>query len=572
MAKKRKLNIIVILFLLLIFQYPILMFAQNEHLNLIRYWYYRDRLKYFVIPGNMMGESEVAGIRNNLGWGPPYENIDFGQHGCYFGYYLGILATEYKLLTMNNQNEAANCDVTEAQMALNQFVNYMDKCEHLFGTCQIPQHPNYCDIWNGFFIRNCVDAEYLDIHSASGYTAYSKPHLNILNQDLTNDDEWDGNIPAHFGNLPAGHPGKLLNIEPDGKTIRSCVYDRTSTPVAGKENMSQDEAIGVLLGLSLVYKYMPDLSSYAADIANQIILHVSNGDSWVIVDPNGNSVSDGAYAIDYAFGFAEAGQYFGFPPFAYTNPGFLCLDFAAKRNVWDGIGITGYVSPTNCTMECTLAAIGASWGIYPFPCSTVPLVSATMSGIINKCVTSYSAHNETFYCLLFNRLHPEHTVSDDILRIAYDQLSLAPEEGPYFYDRTHHAPYGWASSYRWHMDTTYISGLGDPTDQARGNFSGMDYMLLYNMYVLASGYPDITGYYPRSNVKLGANLPISKNGIIIGDINHPECFVACNYIESDAKIRNSVRYRENQTEIRPENQIASPGDICYISKSINCKY
>ena len=72
-------------------------YSQNTHMNLLKYWYYRDRLKHFVIPGNNIGESEVAGTRNNLLYAP-WENIDFGQHGCYFGYYLGILATEYQLL------------------------------------------------------------------------------------------------------------------------------------------------------------------------------------------------------------------------------------------------------------------------------------------------------------------------------------------------------------------------------------------------------------------------------------------------------------------------------------------
>jgi hypothetical protein len=470
---------------------------------------------------------------------------------------------------MNYQPGAANCDLAEAQMALDQYVNYMDKCEHLFGTCS-DIHPNWCDTYNGFFIRNCVDAEYLDNNDqVKGNTSLGTSHFAILNQDLNQNDEWNNNNDNFGTTLPRGHPGWLDTHTRNNPTILNCVYDEDPTPVGGKENMSEDDAIGILLGLALVYKYMPSLSGYAADIANNIILHVSGGNSWVILDPNGNSVSDGAYAIDYAFGFALAGQFFGWPPEFYLFPGFLYSDFAAARNVWDGIGLDGGVPIQNCTMECTLAAIGSSWGIYAWPWSTIPFINTTMSGISNKCSTSYSDFNETFYCLLYNRLHTEFTVSDAILRIAFDQLSLAPDEGPYYYDYPHHASGGWASSYRWHNDTTTISG--NLTGQTKGNFSGMDYMLLYNMYVLASGYPDITGYYPRSNVKLSANLPILKNRIIIGDVNNPECFVANNYIESDAKIRNSVRYSENQTELPLEEQIESPGSISYCAESITCK-
>jgi hypothetical protein len=541
--------------------------GQTEQLNLMRYWYYRDRLKYFVVPGQKMGESEVAGTRNNMmGVAPDFYNIDFGQHGCYFGYYLGILATEYELLTMNNQDAAAYCDLQEASWALNQFLHYMDECEGLFGDCS-NVHPNYCDTWDGFFIRNCVPAEFIDPTEGLGFTGSDKWHHILLNQDLSPNDQYSD---GHFGTFPPGHPGYLNYLNFNGKPdILNCVYDQSSKPVDGKENMSQDEAIGILLGLALVYQYIPDLASTAGSLAHRIIEHISHGDAWVIVDPNGNAVADGAYAIDYSFGFCLAGQYFGYNPYSYTNPGFLCLNFQAKRNVWDGIGLTGYVSEINCSMECTLAAIGNSWGIYLGPCSTTPLESTTMSAIINKCQTSYSAHNETFYCLLLNRLHPTHTVSDEILRIAFAQLSSAPDEGPYFYDRSHYAFHGWATSYRWHNDTVTLSGMGPENDQTKGNFSGMDYMLLYNMYVLTSGYPDITGYYPRTNVRLSANLPIKFGTNCIGDIFNPQCMVACGHIESNAKIRSKVEFNFDQNELAPESQINSPGKVSYIAKSIN---
>lgn len=63
-----------------------------------QYWYYRNRLQYFVVPGDLKGEGQVVTIRNR----DDLNNIGFGQHNIYFGYYLGMLATEYYLLGSAN--------------------------------------------------------------------------------------------------------------------------------------------------------------------------------------------------------------------------------------------------------------------------------------------------------------------------------------------------------------------------------------------------------------------------------------------------------------------------------------
>ena len=96
-------KIILLTALAFIYFLPGFVFSQSptEQQNLIRYWYYRDRLKHFVVPGSKQGESEMAGIRNRMEVLPDdHENIDFGQHGCYFGYYLGTLATEFRILVV----------------------------------------------------------------------------------------------------------------------------------------------------------------------------------------------------------------------------------------------------------------------------------------------------------------------------------------------------------------------------------------------------------------------------------------------------------------------------------------
>jgi hypothetical protein len=55
-------------FLLICCCFSIKLFAQNFNLNIAneKYWYYRNRLYYFVKPGLKQGESNVASERNNV--------------------------------------------------------------------------------------------------------------------------------------------------------------------------------------------------------------------------------------------------------------------------------------------------------------------------------------------------------------------------------------------------------------------------------------------------------------------------------------------------------------------------
>ncbi|MEI6123415.1 MAG: hypothetical protein WCQ95_07275 [Bacteroidota bacterium] len=90
-------------------------YTQNPHddyINQQKYWYYRERLKYFVEPSTEPGESQMAGLRNR---NSNTSNINYGQHSIYFGYYLGVLATEYYLLHKNGQYADAAKKVNKLQ-------------------------------------------------------------------------------------------------------------------------------------------------------------------------------------------------------------------------------------------------------------------------------------------------------------------------------------------------------------------------------------------------------------------------------------------------------------------------
>jgi len=109
-------------------------FSQNFDTEHYRYWFYRDRLRYFVYPGTEPGNSVVCTYRN-----PPRDRWDqwvqstantivYGQTYKLMGYYLGMLATEYRLLLDNGQNDDAVQTLNELNLALDALIR-MDKCE-----------------------------------------------------------------------------------------------------------------------------------------------------------------------------------------------------------------------------------------------------------------------------------------------------------------------------------------------------------------------------------------------------------------------------------------------------------
>src|SRR5258705_8649694 len=69
--------------------------AQGPGDNLIKYWKYRERLKNFVVVGDCQGCSCPAVGRSNASNLDPLEWSDATIED---GYYIGMLAMEYKLL------------------------------------------------------------------------------------------------------------------------------------------------------------------------------------------------------------------------------------------------------------------------------------------------------------------------------------------------------------------------------------------------------------------------------------------------------------------------------------------
>jgi len=143
--------------------------------NLMKYWYYRDRLEYFVMPGTEPGQSLVADIRNQP-WFEFQENIGFGQQYTRMGFYLGMLATEYRLLKDNGQDYELPAILNEIELALNALIR-TDMHESGPPWSYLGITEDYCD---GFFVREDVPPLFNAQYNAENYLIH-------FNKDLSDD-------------------------------------------------------------------------------------------------------------------------------------------------------------------------------------------------------------------------------------------------------------------------------------------------------------------------------------------------------------------------------------------------
>lgn len=142
-----------ILVLIIIVSYNIVILAQTPQSNLEKYWFYRQRFnQYFIIPCKTdecleRGEGMIITNRNSYS----DDLISFSQPKIMAGFYLGVLATEYKLLKNYNQHSEASKTLNDIKKALNTYIR-TDKIES--EEPWIHYNSSSEDKFDGFFLRN----------------------------------------------------------------------------------------------------------------------------------------------------------------------------------------------------------------------------------------------------------------------------------------------------------------------------------------------------------------------------------------------------------------------------------
>ncbi|MEO5644741.1 MAG: hypothetical protein ABIQ40_05355 [Bacteroidia bacterium] len=467
---------------LLLFISSLLLTAQDESTNLQKYWHYRYRLIHnFMVVGENPGMSLPADIRNTGNGG----QIRWGEVPVYLGYYIGVLATEYRLLKNNNQ--PTDQTLTELYYAIKAALR-LDRA----GETYPYWNSTHAASINGFFIRDDVPSDFLYYHSELNFDATPSPVYITSGQ---------------------GTPGYVNSMTSDWVS-----YPLSDHPKANA--VSQDVMYELLMGFALVKKYVEDMPllfidnvalhhpDYVFDASltktvnfNQMArteadiivsyMKYNHFDHWKLNDPDGNQVFIGSAVFTYAYAIARAGNYI-------TGVDYTDSHEESYELLWQGlqnpaellcpyVGERGNAHP----MALTLAAISNAWRDHPGANAnnTTPdqiLANGDYNANPASSCPYIASHIgwDVFYGALWDVFHGGPTYISDLCK-AKEILNSAPFNGPYYHTTTDNASPGWCATRRFYDGVIGNDQRADVgKEDFNGNFNGLDYMLLFNLYYL----------------------------------------------------------------------------------------
>ncbi len=443
----------VALFLILgVFPWITPLFAQNnpdEPCNYDpleeKYQHYRDRLlgrnsdhPGFVRMGTGQGESlpvdaftpntdcywdyilnvRSCGVAEEPG---PRGSIQFSDASQDLGFYIGVLAAEYEV---NRLKERPQEDlIEELWLALEAFDRLDREAEQWY------DEPPKLD---GFFLRDDVPVDF--------------------NQD------------PNTGEYIYPHPDE----EQPGYQCLSSAWSCGANDVDDGTFCSQDQMIYVILGLSLVDKFVPEDVVYNGDTlvvmarhdVHRMVSHLRNN-NWTIRAPDGTTPPDqyGGSARTFSYQFAAVAD-------TLTNNRYFAPTY--QNNYSESAGATfwfladeffGTQQTINKAMILVLASITHTWDADKI------------------AERAFEAEMEVFALMqsvLYQEVLGESIGTDVIEGLILD----APFRGPCDNFRDCDQSLGWSASNRWiHPNQRF----GNP-DVGRAYFNGLDFMLLYNLY------------------------------------------------------------------------------------------
>jgi len=430
--------------------------------NQLKYWNYRERLtNNFVAVGSDAGQSLPFATRNRKN----HPKLAQGEGGIVLGSYIGVLATEYKLLKQNKE------DTTQTLKELYYALYAFNRLDLFAETVNSYNKPAKLD---GFFVRDDYPDNFVK----------NNPSLNKNTLKTNSFNEGTGKT---FTVKCTNHKGKKLC----GKSIsKDCVVKENPKGYSSKYEhspMSWDQMLGILIGVALVEKLIDEDVNYqnkifqdnetslkkeAQNIAKRIIKYTKKY-NWSPKEPDGDYIGDCNFrgkskpnyfknnATIYYFPrlvsnigkqiYGEKESYFYFlDPFG--GLGSLGFDFYQRRM---------YIEMMTLSNK-----------------DNNPFVSTA-----NKVKRISEKHNWEPYYYTMGRVLHDWEKDENVDNQTLSMLNSAPFDGPYFHGVTEFGKGGWATENR------FSASLGEQYHGNRfpeetGNYSGLDFMLLHNMYLL----------------------------------------------------------------------------------------
>ena len=443
-------------------------YGQTPAQNAAKYDLYRDRLlqDYIIGVGSGAGMSLPASIRDTS-----TGSIFWGDATIDLSYYIGVLATEYFIKTQNSS--VTDSTVRELFYAINT-INRLDySAEICFGGQSS---------LNGFFIRDDVTPDSLNMPQV----------ISSLNQNTTT------------------------------PVITQIVSDFSATDSTLKE-MSLDQAIHLLAGLSLVVKYIPDSVTYiengtiqsfydfetslnkeAKNIIIRIVNYMKEGNPVQVNLLPGDTNLLGIQGLNWDFVIKNpvSGSQVARGP----NATGISIAFAGAK-----YRLTGQPSPTIMTNEYQQAIAIIQWLqdnilgnnqddkvlLLNAMCNCWPLGDYTDTTTFNYNAFRIGprAYDQSFEYItliqqvlfnqpnyLLNHVPTSHPFYNNTHGYFTALLDSAPVAGPYNYGNGDYPAWQWSSTSR----NIHPLRRGDLTPDFPGNYNGLDYMLLYNLHQVSN--------------------------------------------------------------------------------------
>ncbi|MES2133452.1 MAG: T9SS type A sorting domain-containing protein [Bacteroidota bacterium] len=281
-------------------------FSQDMYKNHQKYWYLRSKLRNdFMKVGTNQGESIPMTFRGKTATAadPNKNAVGGGDLIGDLGIYMAVLATEYKMLKLNNQN--TDSVKHELYCALNA-VNRLDyNAEPLYGS-------SYSNSLDGFLIRDDIPGDFV----LNNYK-----HFNYYNTWSGNpNDTWtQNNFLGDSRQVPNTNftDKGFQSIIPIGQWQTTSVYSEnfeyqsqhgSSASAYGNYAMSSDHVISLMYGLRMISEYVDtgandqnhhfnygdeaytSIRDETGVISDRVVKYLKNH-NWKIQKPNGSPVS-----------------------------------------------------------------------------------------------------------------------------------------------------------------------------------------------------------------------------------------------------------------------------------------
>ncbi len=514
-----------------------------EEQALNTYWHYRYRLiHYFEVIGGKPGMSIPADARNGADDSKPNSQIYWSDGGRLLGWYLMMLATEYRLLADNGQS--TNETVMELYNAIHAAYrldsDYM--VAWLSGGNSVNVNFNNYQIFPGVGIMQDNDVALLYPNTVGGIKNYVSQFdpLNGCLQSLNSPGPNNyatcfGDYVCEFGD---GKVGPVNQVQGEGFSI---------------DVESKDNYISLLMGLAMVVKLVdPGIQGYIGcpnpyqysmgpkEMANAlgitILNYIMDECDFDLQYPNNDHI--GAHFDKWDFTpydvplTALGNLIFNHPYYPAINP----IYWLAQNPC---INDPGGIQNLEMAIEC--AAIGNNGAFYGNPCSMISVFgNQSLTGAEN-CFGSNKEETETTgWDLCYSAINAilwDVVPCTNSLCDMKDILSGAPFNGPFCHSpdfgaqngsnfaTPDYASCGWASSRRFMFGEL----PGTPGNAGEcANYNGLDFMVFYNLYYLISEQEN--RLYSVYINNLGV-YPIAGRLGYFGDISSPFDYNNCAYIQ-----------------------------------------